>query len=84
MPTENPGPPGNPLQNPGVEPDDVTPGHPDAKTFYVPKAQIELHGVNGFRIVVDRLRWQILKDQREDMIAEAGQGCISSPTGPSC
>lgn len=52
-------------------------------TLQVPKAQIELTGDGGFRIVLERLRDQVMDQSRMMQVSE-GQGCISSPSGPSC
>jgi len=63
---------------------DAGAGKPKPTTIHVPTAQIELHGQNGFRIILDKFQTGKLMDQSRDMLTEAGQGCISSPTGPSC
>ncbi len=55
----------------------------DARTAFVPKAQIELGDEGGFRIVLDKTRLADLFDQGADMM-KPGQGCISAPGGPSC
>ena len=54
------------------------------KTIHVPKASIELVGDAGFRIQLEKLKAGALYDQSEDILIERGQGCISSPTGPTC
>lgn len=53
-------------------------------TVTVPKASIELLGNGGFKIQLEKLRADALLDQSGDVLISRGQGCISSPTGPTC
>lgn len=48
-----------------------------------PEASVQLVG-NGFKIQLEKLRSENLHDQGADILIERGQGCISSPTGPTC
>jgi len=52
-------------------------------SFELPKATVELLGKEGFKVQLERLRTENLNDQGHMMVSN-GQGCISSPTGPTC
>ena len=53
-------------------------------SFALPKATVELLGQEGFKVQLERLRSENLHDQSGKMMISRGQGCISSPTGPTC
>jgi|SoiMetStandDraft_2_1073263.scaffolds.fasta_scaffold2122422_1 hypothetical protein len=67
-------------------PDDESPGDDERKgrnrTAFVPTAQINLTD-DGLQIRLAKDKLRDLFDQGPDMMLP-GQGCISSPGGPSC
>jgi|SwirhirootsSR3_FD_contig_31_13565485_length_487_multi_6_in_0_out_0_1 hypothetical protein len=56
----------------------------DEVSFELPKASVELLGEDGFKIQLEKLRTDSLYDQGKIVPVVRGQGCISSPTGPTC
>ncbi len=48
----------------------------------LPEASVELLDQDAFRIQLERLSQDALYDQ--GVATASGQGCISSPSGPTC
>jgi hypothetical protein len=58
--------------------------HQDEAEFKLPTASVELLGEDGFKIQLEKLRTEAMYDQTKIVPVVRGQGCISSPTGPTC
>ena len=49
----------------------------------LPKATVEkMPGEEGFKVRLQKIRTDLLRDQHARLMD--GQGCISTPTGPTC
>jgi hypothetical protein len=54
------------------------------RTAFAPEVEIKLDRKGTVQLRLNKAVLADLFDQSPDMLVEAGQGCISSPGGPSC